>query len=216
MRCCVAEDYVAMCTACKKAVDRKDLHYVNGLSYHTACSAQSGSNSGVSNSDETRLKVDIVTLKNLRSLLSPRSRAGTGKKKTVVKRKASSKRKTSVKKTAKRKTAPKRKAQTKKTVKKTKRSAQTRKTVKKTKRNSHQREKLRLERQSANLPHVKRLQVEKRQNASNQKWQRDHPNQQNAPYAEDQTLVHLALLQSSITFAIQTIGEYATDFCTFC
>ena len=72
MRCCVAEDYVAMCTACKKAVDRKDLQYVNGLSYHTACSAQSGSNSGIINSDETRLKVDIVTLKNLRSLLSPR------------------------------------------------------------------------------------------------------------------------------------------------
>ena len=46
MRCCVAEDYVAMCTACKKAVDRKDLQYVNGLSYHTACSAQSGSNAG--------------------------------------------------------------------------------------------------------------------------------------------------------------------------
>ena len=81
MRCCVAEDYVAMCTACKKAVDRKDLQYVNGLSYHTACSAQSGSNSGIINSDETRLKVDIVTLKNLRSLLSPRSSAGTGKKK---------------------------------------------------------------------------------------------------------------------------------------
>ena len=80
MRCCVAEDYVAMCTACKKAVDRKDLQYVNGLSYHTACSAQSGSNSGIINSDETRLKVDIVTLKNLRSLLSPRSSAGTGKK----------------------------------------------------------------------------------------------------------------------------------------
>ena len=85
MRCCVAEDYVAMCTACKKAVDRKDLQYVNGLSYHTACSAQSGSNSGIINSDETRLKVDIVTLKNLRSLLSPRSSAGTGKKKKVAK-----------------------------------------------------------------------------------------------------------------------------------
>ena len=94
MRCCVAEDYVAMCTACKKAVDRKDLQYVNGLSYHTACSAQSGSNSGIINSDETRLKVDIVTLKNLRSLLSPRSRTGTGKKKKVAKKKTSSKRKT--------------------------------------------------------------------------------------------------------------------------
>ena len=122
MRCCVAEDYVAMCTACKKAVDRKDLQYVNGLSYHTACSAQSGSNSGIINSDETRLKVDIVTLKNLRSLLSPRSRAGTGKKKTVVKRKASSKRKTT-----KRKTAPKRKTSVKKTKRKT---APKRKTVK--------------------------------------------------------------------------------------
>ena len=122
MRCCVAEDYVAMCTACKKAVDRKDLQYVNGLSYHTACSAQSGSNSGIINSDETRLKVDIVTLKNLRSLLSPRSSAGTGKKKTVVKRKASSKRKTT-----KRKTAPKRKTSVKKTKRKT---APKRKTVK--------------------------------------------------------------------------------------
>ena len=105
MRCCVAEDYVAMCTACKKAVDRKDLQYVNGLSYHTACSAQSGSNSGIINSDETRLKVDIVTLKNLRSLLSPRSSAGTGKKKKVAKKKTSSKRKT----TAKRKTVKKNK-----------------------------------------------------------------------------------------------------------
>ena len=133
MRCCVAEDYVAMCTACKKAVDRKDLHYVNGLSYHTTCSAQSGSNSGIINSDETRLKVDIVTLKNLRSLLSPRSRAGTGKKKKIVKRKASSKRKTT-----KRKTAPKRKTSTRKTVKKIvkrkvapKRKTQTRKTKRK-------------------------------------------------------------------------------------
>ena len=121
MRCCVAEDYVAMCTACKKAVDRKDLQYVNGLSYHTACSAQSGSNSGIINSDETRLKVDIVTLKNLRSLLSPRSSAGTGKKKKVAKKKTSSKRKTTAKrktvKKTKRKTAPKRKTSTRKTVK---------------------------------------------------------------------------------------------------
>ena len=133
MRCCVAEDYVAMCTACKKAVDRKDLQYVNGLSYHTACSAQSGSNSGIINSDETRLKVDIVTLKNLRSLLSPRSSAGTGKKKKIVKRKASSKRKTTKRKTSvkktKRKTAPKRKIVKRKAA--PKRKTQTRKTKRK-------------------------------------------------------------------------------------
>ena len=149
MRCCVAEDYVAMCTACKKAVDRKDLQYVNGLSYHTACSAQSGSNSGIINSDETRLKVDIVTLKNLRSLLSPKSRAGTGKKKTIAKKKTSSKRKTApkrktsvkktkrktVKKTVKRKTAPKRKTQTRKTKRKpvTRKKTTTRKAPKRTK-----------------------------------------------------------------------------------
>ena len=143
MRCCVAEDYVAMCTACKKAVDRKDLQYVNGLSYHTACSAQSGSNSGIINSDETRLKVDIVTLKNLRSLLSPRSSAGTGKKKKVAKKKTSSKRKTTAKrktvkktkrKTVKRKAAPKRKTQTRKIKRKpTTRKAPSRKAPKRTK-----------------------------------------------------------------------------------
>ena len=149
MRCCVAEDYVAMCTACKKAVDRKDLQYVNGLSYHTACSAQSGSNSGIINSDETRLKVDIVTLKNLRSLLSPRSSAGTGKKKKVAKKKTSSKRKTTAKrktvkktkrktapkrKIVKRKAAPKRKTQTRKIKRKpTTRKAPSRKAPKRTK-----------------------------------------------------------------------------------
>ena len=144
MRCCVAEDYVAMCTACKKAVDRKDLQYVNGLSYHTACSAQSGSNSGIINSDETRLKVDIVTLKNLRSLLSPRSSAGTGKKKKVAKKKTSSKRKTDCKektkrkktkrKIVKRKAAPKRKTQTRKIKRKpTTRKAPSRKAPKRTK-----------------------------------------------------------------------------------
>ena len=64
MRCCVAEDYVAMCTACKKAVDRKDLHYVNGLSYHTACSLK------VALIEVPFAHGPIITLKNLNPVIT--------------------------------------------------------------------------------------------------------------------------------------------------
>ncbi|MDI1495494.1 MAG: hypothetical protein K8823_802 [Cenarchaeum symbiont of Oopsacas minuta] len=107
----MAEDYVAMCTACKKAVDRKDLYYVNGLSYHTECSKNAFESTTHMSADATRLKIDIVTLKNLRSQLSIKKRPSV-KRKTVVKktRKRVSKKKSPrrISKHTRQKNAPKR------------------------------------------------------------------------------------------------------------
>ena len=98
-------DYVGLCAACTKGVDRKEMVYKNSHLFHPDCFAQHGNEYQATTNlmnEERRTKVDLVYLKNLqiRSGNSVEESTSTEKIKRRIKEK-SQRRRPSRKKTTK-------------------------------------------------------------------------------------------------------------------
>jgi len=98
-------DYVGLCIACTKGVDRKEMVYKNSHLFHPDCFAQHGNEYQTTTNlmnEERRTKVDLVYLKNLQIRSGDSAEKSTSIKNTnrniTKKRKPLRKKKTKTKK----------------------------------------------------------------------------------------------------------------------